>query len=145
VDILADTNILLGRIHRGDKQHRQARDAINRLAKEGHRICVTSQNLIELWAVCTRPVDNNGLGLSPIYVERILARIERSVTRLPDSDAAYPEWRKLVAAHEVVGKKTHDARLAAAVNVHGVSHILTFNTDGEKVQRRKSHAGELGS
>jgi predicted nucleic acid-binding protein len=34
----------------------------------------------------------------------------------------------LVAAHKVVGKKTHDARLVAAMNVHGVSHILTFNT-----------------
>ena len=87
MDILADTNILLRRIHRGSQQHRQARNAINHLTKQGNRICVTSQNLIELWAVCTRPVDNNGLGLSPIYVERILVRIERSVTRLPDSDA----------------------------------------------------------
>jgi predicted nucleic acid-binding protein len=128
VNILADTNILLRRIHRGDEQHRQARDAINRLTKTGNRICVTSQNLIEFWAVGTRPIENNGLGLSPVQVERILTRIERSVMRLPDSDAVYSEWRRLVVLHEVVGKKTHDARLVAAMNVHGVSHILTFNT-----------------
>jgi predicted nucleic acid-binding protein len=72
-------------------------------------------------------VDNNGLGLSPGYVARILARIERSVARLPDSDAVYAEWRRLVTVHEVSGKKAHDARLVAAMNVHGVSHILTFN------------------
>jgi predicted nucleic acid-binding protein len=54
VDILADTNILLRRIHRGSPQHRQTRDAINRLSKNGYRFCVASQNLIELWAVCTK-------------------------------------------------------------------------------------------
>jgi predicted nucleic acid-binding protein len=132
VDILADTNILLRRIHRGSTQHRQTRDAINRLSKNGHRFCVASQNLIELWAVCTRPVDNNGLGLSPAYVERILARIERTVARLPDSDAVYAEWRRLVSVHDVSGKKTHDTHLVAAMNVNGVSHILTFNTDDFK-------------
>lgn len=127
MDILADTNILLRRIQRGSAQHRQTRDALNHLSKSRHRLCVTSQNLIELWAVCTRPVDNNGLGLSPAQVERILSRIERSVARLPDSDAVYAEWRRLVSIHEISGKKTHDARLVAAMHVNGVSQILTFN------------------
>ena len=31
--------------------------------------------------------------------------------------------------HGVVGSKVHDARLVAAMNVHGVRRILTFNTD----------------
>ena len=46
MDILADTNILLRRIHRGDPQHRITQRCLNRLIKEGNRICVTSQNLI---------------------------------------------------------------------------------------------------
>jgi len=48
---------------------------------------------------------------------------------LPDSDNVYAEWRRLVVAHGVSGKKTHDTRLVAAMSVHGVAHILTFNTD----------------
>jgi predicted nucleic acid-binding protein len=59
----------------------------------------------------------------------VLARIEPSVFRLPDSDAVYPEWRRIVTAHGVCGKTTHDARLVAAMVVHGVKHILTFNVD----------------
>jgi predicted nucleic acid-binding protein len=59
----------------------------------------------------------------------VLARIEPSVFRLPDSDVVYPEWRRLVAAHAVGGKTTHDARLVAAMVVYGVKHILTFNVD----------------
>jgi predicted nucleic acid-binding protein len=27
----------------------------------------------------------------------------------------------------VLGKNAHDARLVAAMNVHGVTHLLTFN------------------
>ncbi|MBI4467987.1 MAG: hypothetical protein HY650_01555 [Acidobacteria bacterium] len=27
------------------------------------------------------------------------------------------------------GKKTYDARLVTAMTVHGITHILTFNTD----------------
>jgi predicted nucleic acid-binding protein len=127
VDILVDTNILVHRIHRGDPQHLQTREALNRLSADGHRLCVTSQNLIELWAVCTRPNDVNGLGLSPAHAERILARVERSLVRLGDSDDVYPEWRKLVALHAVSGKKAHDARLVAAMNVHRITQILTFN------------------
>ena len=62
MDILADTNILVRRIHRADPQHRRTREALDRFVAEGHRVCVSSQNLIELWAVCTRPFESNGLG-----------------------------------------------------------------------------------
>jgi hypothetical protein len=36
-------------------------------------------------------------------------------------------WGRLVAAYRVAGKNTHDTRLVAAMVVHGVSTILTFN------------------
>jgi predicted nucleic acid-binding protein len=54
-------------------------------------------------------------------------RVESSVFRLPDSDNVYAQWRRLVVTHGVSGKKTHDARLVAAMTVHGIAHILTFN------------------
>jgi predicted nucleic acid-binding protein len=33
-----------------------------------------------------------------------------------------------VVEHNVLGTKVHDTRLVAAMNVHGVKRILTFNT-----------------
>lgn len=126
--ILADTNILLRRIHRKHPQHRQTKEAITRLAERGDVLCVTTQNLIEFWAVCTRPIANNGLGLLPAQAIRVLSRIESLTLRLSDdTDTVYAQWKTLVADHGVSGKKTHDARLIAAMNVHGVTHILTFN------------------
>jgi predicted nucleic acid-binding protein len=133
VRILADTNILLRGIHRQHPQHRQMRDAIYGLVRRGDVICVLAQNLYEFWAVCTRPVENNGMGIPPAQASRILGRVERLSERLSeDSGAVYIEWRRLVAAHEVSGKKSHDARLAAAMIVHGITCILTYNVDDFK-------------
>jgi predicted nucleic acid-binding protein len=49
---------------------------------------------------------------------------------LDDTPAILPEWERLVVAHSVLGKNAHDARLVAAMRVHGVTHLLTFN-DGD--------------
>lgn len=127
--VLVDTNVLIRRIHRRDPKHRLAYRSLSRLVADGRRLCVASQNLIEAWTVCTRPVVNNGLGLDTALADRILARVERSVTRLPDSKDTFGEWRRLVVLHAVAGKKTHDAHLVAAMHVHGINEILTFNTD----------------
>ncbi len=127
--VLADTNILLRRIHSAHPQHRLTRDVITQIVDRGDLLCVTVQNLIECWAVCTRPVENNGLGLLPSHADRILSRIESAAFRLGEDDAIYTEWRKLVFTQGVSGKKSHDARLVASMKVHGLTHILTFNVD----------------
>ncbi len=127
--ILADTNILLRKVQRTSSHHREAWDAVTRIVDRGDDLCVTAQNLIEFWAVCTRPLENNGLGLLQSQVSEFLSEIEGSTVLLSDdTNAVYKEWRALVARHGVSGKKSHDARLVAAMNVQGVSHILTFNT-----------------
>lgn len=69
---------------------------------------MTFQNLIELWVVCTRPVENNGLGLSIAHTDRIVSQVEQAVLRLPDHDSVYFEWRRLVVEQKVAGKKAHD-------------------------------------
>lgn len=131
--VLVDTNILLRRIHRRHPQHRQTREALAAVVERGDVLCVTAQILIEFWAVCTRPVEANGLGLLPVHAARILSRIEALAVRLSDeTDAVFAEWKRLVAAHGVSGKKVHDARIVAAMSVHGVTCVLTFNVDDFK-------------
>jgi len=36
-------------------------------------------------------------------------------------------WRELVMGYQVMGKSSHDARLVAAMQLHGLTDILTFN------------------
>jgi predicted nucleic acid-binding protein len=75
----------------------------------------------------TRPVVRNGLGLTVAEAERQVLAIEAGMTRLPDNDTVYREWRRIVVQHGVLGVQVHDARLAACMYVHGVGHILTLN------------------
>jgi predicted nucleic acid-binding protein len=49
---------------------------------------------------------------------------------LPDNLAVHQEWRKLLVMSNVSGVQVHDARLVAAMRVHGVGTILTFNEKG---------------
>jgi predicted nucleic acid-binding protein len=125
---LLDTNILLRGLDRNHPQCHLVRRAILALRRKGNRLCLAPQNLIEFWAVATRPVDANGLGMSTEWAAAQLAKMKHFFAILPDSAEALPEWERLVIHHQVSGKKTHDARLVAAMNVQGVSHILTFNS-----------------
>ena len=72
-------------------------------------------------------MDRNGLGLTPGEADREASRLEGIFTLLPDVPAIYPEWRRLVVAHSVFGVRVHDARIVAAMNVYGISSLLTFN------------------
>lgn len=39
------------------------------------------------------------------------------------------QWLHLVSTYRVIGRRVHDARIVAAMIVHGVTHLLTFNRD----------------
>ena len=91
-------------------------------------LCYTLQNIAEFWNAMTRPTSRNGLGLSVAETEREVRAIETGMNLLPDTEPVYREWRRIVVKHRVSGVQVHDARLAAAMYVHGVSHILTLNT-----------------
>jgi predicted nucleic acid-binding protein len=124
---LVDTNILLRATRRADPQHQVASTSLGRLASQGTLLYYTPQNIAELWNTMTRPVTRNGLGLSTLEADREVRAIEDGMILLPDSEAVYREWRRIIVQHGVLGVQVHDARLAASMMVHGVSSILTFN------------------
>ncbi len=126
-DIQADTNILLRSVEPAHPTHQQAVNAVKTLLANGDRVCLIPQNLIEFWNVATRSTDKNGFGWSPVKTDAEISRLETLLTVLPDSQAIYREWRKLVLANSVIGKQVHDARIAAAMNVHQITKLLTFN------------------
>jgi hypothetical protein len=89
---------------------------------------IVAQNLIELWVVATRPLRENGLGMTPVEAALELARIKGMFLFLPETPAIYPVWEALVTRHEVSGKPAHDARLVAAMQVHGLTAGETYAT-----------------
>jgi predicted nucleic acid-binding protein len=124
---LVDTNILLRVSRRSDPQHKLVDGALAKLALAGTILHYTHQNIAELWNAMTRPSSRNGFGLTVAEAEREVRAIEAGMSLLPDSEAVYQEWRRIVVEHAVLGVQVHDARLVAAMRVHRVRHILTLN------------------
>ena len=124
---LADTNILLRVSQRQDPSYDIIRMALTSLRAAGLVLCFISQNLAEFWNVCTRPASQNGYGLSIAETDGRAGLIEAAFTRLPETDQIHAEWRRLVVVHSVIGVKVHDARIVAAMHVHGISNLITLN------------------
>jgi predicted nucleic acid-binding protein len=130
---LLDTNLLLRASYPTSPGYGQAVAALSLLLPISERVCVTAQNLIEFWAVATRPTEANGFGWGTERVAMEIEQILAQFTFLEDSPDVVTYWRQLVTAYSVTGKRVHDARLVAVMQTHNITHLLTFNTQDFKL------------
>ena len=133
--VLVDTSILLRSAQPNHPLCAQATHAVSKLIRQKDAVFFCSQNIAEFWNVATRPVDQNGFGLSPEEVLQEVSSIEKLLTLLPDIPAVYTVWKEIVGEHKVQGVRVYDARLVAIMNVYAVESVLTFNTDDFKRYR----------
>lgn len=120
-DCLVDTNIILRSADRLHPSSTRARDSMKILFRQGIRLCVAKQSLLEAWVVATRPRNASAAGG--------LSKVKRLFHVLADTDSVYPEWERLALANQVVGKTAYHARLVPVMNTHSMRSTLTFNTD----------------
>jgi predicted nucleic acid-binding protein len=124
--VLVDTNILLS-LQTHHPHFALVEQAFSVLRNRDEVLCLAVQNLIEFWAVATRPASENGLGMTTETATRELAVLKDLFALLPEPDSVFDEWERLVITHHVSGKGTHDARLVAVMKLSKVDRILTFN------------------
>jgi predicted nucleic acid-binding protein len=125
--VLVDTNLLTRAADAAHPKHDTATRAITAVTTRGDTPCLVPQNLYEFWVVCTRPLSENGLGMTTDLVLRQLDDLKQAFDILDETPAFRPTWEALVAKHNVQGKSAHDARLVVAMKVYGLTTILTFN------------------
>lgn len=126
--VLVDTNVLLRVVEPSHIHHGQVVASLRSLRQAGHVPCLVPQVHYEFWVAATRPIAVNGLSMTAYEAASEIQKLGPPLFRfLRDERAIYSEWRDLVAKHSVQGKSAHDARLVAAMQRHGVTHILTFN------------------
>lgn len=126
--VLVDTNVIIRSLQSESPEHHHAQTALKTLKAQGRDLCLAPQNLVEIWAVATRPPANNGLGFTTEEAAAEITRLGEVFTILSEKPV-HDVWQSLVIEHRVSGKATHDARIVAAMQVHGETSILTFNTD----------------
>lgn len=130
---IIDTNIFLRLVPKNDPDRQTVLNALGKLRARREELYYTTQVLAEFWTVCTRPkTARGGYGLSPVETERKARVIERYCRLLTESLATHQEWRRLIMAHSVQGVLIHDVRTVSVMNVHGITHILTFDKDDFK-------------
>ena len=125
--VLADTNLWLRFVDSSSPEQPTAANAIEFLSLS-HELLITPQNLIEFWAVATRPRTANGLGWTVEQATRRLCGLGDQCRLLTDTLQVFEEWLRLVQAHRVCGKQVHDARIASIVIAHGLHALVSFNT-----------------
>ena len=124
---LVDTNIFLRAVNPQSDQYALVSEVIGRLFEAGHTLHVVPQVIYEFWSTTTRPLDKNGFGWTPLNAR---ARVDDALDLfelLEDSPTLYTQWLNIVVRYRVSGKQVHDARLAAAMQIHQLTHILTLN------------------
>jgi predicted nucleic acid-binding protein len=97
--------------------HEPAVRAIASVIKSGEAVVLTPQVVAEFRNVVTRPLDKNGLGLSPEEARDEIVRMEGFFSLLGETEEVYSEWKRLVMTYRVIGVQVHDARLVAAMKV----------------------------
>ena len=126
-EYLIDTNLLVSILVKNNPWHSTATESVAILEQQQNHLNIVPQNIIELWNVCTRPANKNGLGLTDNATALAVEDLENRFTLHLDTPEIYSVWKTLVAKYQVRGIQVHDTRLVAACLVHGLSHILTFN------------------
>lgn len=127
---LLGTGIVLRLVDKRDAQHSLVRAAVGTLGNQQQRLFITTQNIAEFCSVATRPVANNGLGISPADAISLLERdIEPICAILDEPSTLAAELKRLVVQYSVVGKQVHDARLVAMMLIWKIDTILTLNDE----------------
>lgn len=124
---LVDTNILVRFFDSSHADHQPCVDAIRCGQAQPGRLNVCLQIHIEFWSVATRPLNVNGLGLTPNEAGAALGDFDKFLPLLPDPPDIADRWRKLVMRYGVSGRSAHDARIAAWMESTGTTELLTLN------------------
>ena len=124
---LLDTNVFLRHSLTADARQPAITAALDALLADGTELCICSQNIVEYWALSTRPVNANGLGKSPAQVRREIDSITPGFSLIPDPAELLAIWLNLCTTFEVRGRQAYDARLVALMSATAVTTLVTLN------------------
>jgi len=125
--IVLDTNIVIRYLNAADPAFARVSRALQAAVQSREEPCICAQSVFEFWVVATRPIEVNGLGLTPPEARAAVDRIREALTMLPDPQDLLVRWLELCTLYEVKGRAAHDARIAAWMEAHGLRRLMTLN------------------
>jgi predicted nucleic acid-binding protein len=126
--LFLDTNILRTATNEARQHYQLARDLIMAHHSSGLHLCISAQIVREYMVVATRPLQVNGLGLSPNDTIHNIDEFRNRFLFFPETEEVSNELRVLIIKYRLSGARTHDANVVATMSAHGVSKLVTDNT-----------------
>lgn len=68
------------------------------------------------------------MGLTAAQTEKLIRDARDVFSCLSEPPDMADRWERIVFEHKVLGKQAHDARLVALMQAHGITHLVTLNT-----------------
>lgn len=124
-----DTNVLLAATDESRSHYTAALAFLEAGVAGEQRLFASGQIFREYLVVATRPVEANGLGLTPSAALANIREFKGCVQRLDENMDVAERLLSLVSAHRLKGKRIHDANIVATMRVHGLARIRTNNPD----------------
>ncbi len=124
---LIDTNVLARMAQPAHAMYSTALMAVEQLQQQRTKLIVAAQSLFELYVVATRPVPQNGFGMTSLEARHEVDHVAALFPVLSEASQTYQAWRNLIDRYTIMGKTAHDARLVALMMTNQVEAILTFN------------------
>ncbi|MFP4069131.1 MAG: type II toxin-antitoxin system VapC family toxin [Verrucomicrobiota bacterium] len=124
-----DTNVFLAATDRDRPDHTHAIDFLESGLRGEARLFANGQVFREYLVVATRPVPDNGLGLTASDALSNLQAFAQGVQLLEENQAVSRQLQRLVEKFEVSGKRIHDANIVATMRENGLAQLKTFNQD----------------
>ena len=125
--LFVDTNVLLTATDESRPLHLEALNLLSGIIRRDKRLAASGQVIREYLVVATRPVENNGLGLSVADAEANVTEFLRRLDLYDETEEVSRRLRQLVTTHNLRGKRLHDANIVATMTVHGIHTLLTQN------------------
>lgn len=125
--LFVDTNVLLSATDESRACHRLARALIGQGGASGIHGATSGQILREYLVVATRPVGENGLGMSSVDALSNIEQFARRLALCDETESVSKRLRSLVRTHGLTGKSIHDANVVATMAAHGIRNLVTEN------------------
>lgn len=125
--VLVDTNVLLEATDEGRQLHTKALGLFRNADGAGVDLFLSTQVLREYLVVATRPIENNGLGMTTDMALDNVKRFQNIASLVAETLQAGELFIEWAGKHQIRGKKLHDLQILATASVAGMHALITAN------------------
>lgn len=125
--VFLDTNIWLAATDEGRADNARALAVFNEWPATGTTLYTSGQVVREYLCVATRPVQQNGLGLSQADAVANARALYARLQALDEGRKVTERLLALLGDVECSGKQVHDANIVSTMLAHGIDTLVTLN------------------